>query len=63
VKPDLKRVFEGKRAFRRRLATRPIVEKLRMLDVLRERALTIRRASRPTKKAIVEATPPLSNNR
>jgi hypothetical protein len=59
VNPELKRVLEAKRAFRQRLAARPVAEKLRMLDALRERSLTIRRASRPTKKVIVEETPPL----
>jgi len=42
---DLQRVLESKRAFRRKIAARPLVEKLRMLDDLRERALLIRRAT------------------
>jgi hypothetical protein len=37
-------VEESKRAQRQRLAALPVAEKLRMLDALRERALTIRRA-------------------
>jgi hypothetical protein len=36
---DLERILESKRALRRRLAARPIAEKLQMLDALRERAL------------------------
>ena len=36
---DLQRIVEAKRAHRRELAARPIVEKLAMLDVMRERAL------------------------
>lgn len=40
---DLQRILENKRAFRRDLAARPIAEKLRMLDALRERELAIRR--------------------
>jgi len=32
----------GKRDFRMRLAARPVAEKLRMLDVLRERELALR---------------------
>ena len=36
---------------------RPIAEKLRMLDELRERTLAIRRASGSRKKAIVRETP------
>jgi hypothetical protein len=39
---DLQKILESKRAFRRDLAARPIAEKLRMLDALRERELAIR---------------------
>lgn len=39
---DLQAILESKRALRRDLATRPIAEKLRMLDALRERELAIR---------------------
>ena len=39
---DLQRILESKRALRRDLATRPVAEKLRMLDALRERELAIR---------------------
>ena len=39
---DPEKVFESKRAFHRNLAARPIAEKLRMLDALRERELAIR---------------------
>jgi len=42
---DLEKILESKRALRRDLATRPIAEKLRMLDALRERALTLRAPS------------------
>ena len=42
---DLNKILEGKRALRRDLAARPVAEKLRMLDALRERALTLRAAS------------------
>jgi hypothetical protein len=41
---DLESISKSKRAFRRRLAQMPIVEKLRMLDALRERMLTLRSA-------------------
>lgn len=44
---DLEKILESKRALRRDLATRPIAEKLRMLDALRERAVTLRAASAP----------------
>jgi len=39
---DLQKILESKRTFRRDLAARPIGEKLRMLDALRERELAIR---------------------
>lgn len=39
---DLQKVLESKRAYRARLAARPIGEKLRMLDALRERHVAIR---------------------
>ena len=39
---DLAKILQSKRAFRQRLAARPIEEKLAMLDALRERALALR---------------------
>jgi hypothetical protein len=39
---DLQTILESKRRYRQHLAARPIVEKLRMLDALRERALLLR---------------------
>jgi hypothetical protein len=56
---DLEKILESKRALRRDLATRPIAEKLRMLDALRERALTLRAASatHPTDTAALRETP------
>jgi hypothetical protein len=39
---DLQKILESKRVLRRDLAARPIAEKLRMLDALRERELAIR---------------------
>jgi hypothetical protein len=42
---DLQAILESKRLYRQRLAARPIAEKLRMLDALRERALLLRPAS------------------
>jgi hypothetical protein len=38
---DLQKILESKRALRRNLAARPVAEKLRMLDAMRERALAI----------------------
>jgi len=43
---DLQKILESKRAYRARLAARPIAEKLRMLDALRERERSIRRQAR-----------------
>lgn len=42
---DLQKILESKRALRRELAGRAVAEKLRMLDALRQRALTLRAAS------------------
>ncbi len=42
---DLQRMLESKRAFRQKLAARPLVEKLHLLDELRARALVIRHAA------------------
>ena len=39
---DLQKILESKRAQRRDLAARPVAEKLRLLDALRERELAIR---------------------
>jgi hypothetical protein len=39
---NLQTILESKRRYRQHLAARPIAEKLRMLDALRERALLIR---------------------
>ena len=39
---DLQKILESKRALRRHLTARPLAEKLRMLDALRERELAIR---------------------
>jgi hypothetical protein len=40
---DLQKAIAGKNALRREIAARPVAEKLRMLDALRERELAIRR--------------------
>jgi hypothetical protein len=47
MKLDLTPILESKRTFRKRAAARPLAEKLRMLDTLRERTLAIRRSSNP----------------
>ena len=38
---DIQKILESKREFRRGLAALPISEKLRLLDALRERQLTL----------------------
>ena len=39
---DLAKILQSKRAYRQKLAARPIQEKLAILDALRERALALR---------------------
>ena len=52
---DLQKILESKRALRRSLAARPVAEKLRILDALRERELAIRgRAAHPDSSAVRE---------
>ena len=51
---DLQRILESKVVHRRLLASRPIAEKLRVLDALREREVGIRRGkSRPDDDSII----------
>jgi hypothetical protein len=54
------KVFESKRVFHQKLATRPIAEKLALLDVLRERQLAIRGSADRAKpsSALHEGPPP-----
>ena len=61
---DLRRILASKRALRQRLAARPVAEKLRMLDAMRERAMAIRGASPATtgESVIVREEPPDSNS-
>ena len=47
---NLVAILGSKRAYRSRLAALPIAEKLRLLDALRERAITLRRAGRTAKE-------------
>ncbi len=53
---DLLRILESKRARRQNLASRPVAEKLAMLDALRDRARAIRGATL-RKKSIVPSEP------
>lgn len=54
---DLQKIIESKRALRRNLAARPVAEKLRMLDALRERELAIRRRTVPKDSSAVREGP------
>ena len=49
---DLQKILESKRALRSKLAGRPVAEKLRMLDSLRERELAIRGRERGRKEEV-----------
>ncbi len=49
---DLENILESKRTLRRDLAARPVAEKLRMLDALRERERTIRGRVRRRKEEV-----------
>ena len=56
---DLQKILKSKRALRCNLAARPIGEKLRMLDALRERELAIRgRAVHPDSGVLREEPTP-----
>ena len=54
------KVLESKRALRQSLAARPMAEKLRLLDALRERELAIRsgRAPNPPPADVLREAPP-----
>lgn len=55
---DLARILQSKREFRRRLAARPIAEKLAMLDALRERELAIRPVQSTSDVGALREEPP-----
>jgi hypothetical protein len=54
---DLQKILESKRALRRSLAARPVAEKLRMLDALRERELAIRGRKVPADASALHEEP------
>lgn len=54
---DFERIWKSKRALSERLAARPIAEKLRMLDALRERAIALRAADSQQKVSVQEQPP------
>jgi len=56
---DLQKILESKRTLRRQLAARPVAEKLRMLDALRERTLATRGgATQPDSSTLREEPAP-----
>jgi hypothetical protein len=55
---DLQEILKSKRALRRELAARPVAEKLRMLDALRERALALRPAKPASGASVLREEPP-----
>ena len=54
---DFERMLESKSALRRKLAKRPVAEKLAMLDELRDRAITLRKAAGSLRSPVVRETP------
>src|SRR6266581_2906717 len=52
------KILRSKREFRKRLAARPIAEKLAMLDALRERALAIRPTRPASERDALREQPP-----
>jgi hypothetical protein len=61
---DLHAILESKRALRRQLAARPVEEKLRLLDALRERELAIRgRRIRAESSVLREESAPFHSKR
>jgi hypothetical protein len=55
---DFSKILKSKQEFRRRLAARPIAEKLTMLDALRERSLAIRPMKRTAVTSVLREEPP-----
>jgi hypothetical protein len=49
---DLTKIAQSKHAFRKKLAGRPIAEKLRMLDALRDRTIAIKKAAKDDRKTL-----------
>ena len=56
--PYLAKILQSKRAYRQRLAARPIEEKLALLDALRERALVLRPAHPVAGVGVLREEPP-----
>lgn len=54
---DLQKILASKRALRRNLSARPVAEKLRLLDALRERELAIRGRAVRSDSSVVREEP------
>ncbi len=59
---DFDRIWKSKRALRERLAAKPVAEKLRLLDAMRERALAIRKANSQQTLTVQEQVPDYEKN-
>jgi hypothetical protein len=55
---DLATILQSKRAFRQRLAARPMAEKLAMLDALRARAIALRESRSAAEAGALREEPP-----
>ena len=55
---NLQRILASKRLLRQKLAGRPVAEKLRLLDDLRERELSLRHSAPPPTSNVVREHPP-----
>lgn len=60
---DLQKILESKRALRRTLAAKPVAEKLRILDALRERAIAIRGSAMQSVSVAVREAPAVYRKR
>ena len=59
---DFDRIWKSKRTLRERLAAKPVAEKLRLLDAMRERALAIRKANSQQTLTVQEQVPDYEKN-
>ena len=55
---DLTKILQSKRAFRQRLAARPIEEKLALLDAMRERTLALRESGGTREAGVLKEDAP-----
>ena len=53
--PSFQEILESKRSLRGELATRPVAEKLRMLEAMRERTVAIRAGAQQTPRSSTRA--------